>query len=665
MATGIPLSLKLKGFVIMEPRNVIPSIDDTPLVEEIFKIKSALRIELVNRTGLEALWNQLVKLYHYLGYNKTIGARVKYLVWFNERPIAAISYNQASYRVGVRDTFIDWNDEERKKYLPHVLNNNRLLILPWVHVKNLASHLIALSIKHLKHDWPLLYGVEPYLLETFVDQDKYKGTCYRAANWHYVGETSGFGKVGITYQYHGNKKGVYLYPLKKNYKQLMGCTGRHKPLRVLKKSNKYLEMVSMQLQKNTWHEGILEEAKVPDIIDKLPEMFNNYINRFADCFKRAEPIANLYAYTRGLLSNLERKSVGPIALEFIDNPRGPRNLQNFMKNAQWDEEKAIKIYQEGLSERISDDEGMLTVDESGFVKKGKHSVGVARQYCGSVGKVENSQVGVFVGYSGHKGYGLISTQLFMPEKWFGEDYTQRRQDCAVPDELTFRTKPQIALDLIRKIEESELFKAKWIGMDCLYGNSKEFLDAISDKYWYFADIHNNTQVWRTQPTFKVPEYKGRGPRPTIMAATTPTEHVSKIAGDETIPWVKMYLGEGSKGPIHSDIKCLQIYRAFAKETCEVPRKSCWLFIRRSEEGVIRYSISNAPVDIPTSELCKASLMRWPIEQCFNEAKDELGMDHYEFRSWTAWHRHMLLVSIASSFLLEIRLQVIDKKKVRS
>lgn len=646
----------------MKPKNIIPSIDDTPLVENILKIKSALRIELVNRTELEAFWNQLVKSYHYLGYNKTIGPRVKYLVWFNERPIGAISYNQAAYKLGVRDIFIDWSQEERKKNLPHVLNNNRFLILPWIHVKNLASHIISLSIKQLKHDWPLIYGVEPYLLETFVDQEKYKGTCYRASNWHYVGETSGYGKVGITYQYHGNKKGVYLYPLKKNFKQLMGCTGKHKPLRVLKKSKKYLEMVSMQLQKNTWNEGILEEAKVPDIIDKLPEMFNNYMNRFVDCFKRAEPISNLYAYMRGLLSNLERKSVEPIALEFIDNPRGPRNLQNFMKNAQWDEEKAIKIYQEGLSERLSDDEGMLTVDESGFVKKGKHSAGVARQYCGSVGKVENSQVGVFLGYSGSKGYGLISTQLFMPEKWFNEDYEKLRQECAVPNELTFRTKPQIALDLIHKIEESGLFKAKWIGVDCLYGNSKEFLDAISEKYYYFADIHNNTLVWRTQPTFKVPEYKGRGVHPKKMSATTPAESVSKIAKDDTIPWSKMYLGEGAKGPIYSDIKCLQIYRDFSEENGDISTRSCWLFMRRLEDGQIRFSVSNAPINTSIAELCKASLMRWPIEQCFNEAKDKLGMDHYEIRSWAAWHRHMLLVFMASGFLLEIRLLATDKKK---
>src|SRR5680860_155408 len=229
---------------------------------------------------------------------------------------------------------------------------------------------------------------------------------------------------------------------------------------------------------------------------------------------------------------------------------------------------------------------------------------------------------------------------------------------------TFFSLRIISIYLLREFAV-DLFKAKWIGVDCLYGNSKEFIEGISDDYWYFADIHHDALAWRVQPTFEVPEYKGRGPRPTKAAATIPAEHVSKIAGDDTIPWIKMKLGEGSKGPIYSDIKCLRIFRVFANETGKDPIKSCWLFIRRSEDGVTRFSVSNAPVDTPITELCKASLMRWPIEQCFNEAKDELGMDQYEFRSWTAWHRHMLLVFIASSFLLEIRLLMIDKKKVRS
>ena len=160
----------------------ISSIEDTPFVEEILEIRSALKIELVNRTEWEVLWNHLVKSYHYLGYNKIIGPRVKYLVWFKERPIAAISYTQASYKLSMRDTFIGWSEEERQRNLPHVLNNNRFLILPWVHVKNLASHIIALSIKRLKHDWPILYRTQPYVLETFVDRTHYKGTCYKASN---------------------------------------------------------------------------------------------------------------------------------------------------------------------------------------------------------------------------------------------------------------------------------------------------------------------------------------------------------------------------------------------------------------------------------------------------------------------------------------------------
>jgi len=124
----------------------------------------------------------------------------------------------------------------------------------------------------------------------------------------------------------------------------------------------------------------------------------------------------------------------------------------------------------------------------------------------------------------------------------------------------------------------------------------------------------NVLVWRTQPTFEVPKYKGRDPLPKKMVATTPSESVAKIAEDDTIPWQKMYLGEGSKGPIYSEIKAIRIYRVFPEENGEVSIKSCWLYIRRSEDGQTRFSVSNAPDSIPVAELCKASLMRWSIEQ---------------------------------------------------
>ena len=420
----------------------------------------------------------------------------------------------------------------------------------------------------------------------------------------------------------------------------------------------------MQLQTNDWHPALLEEAKVKDAAERLPEMLKNHMGRFHDCFQRSEQEFNGNIYMQGLLSKLERKSIEPIALEFNPDKRGVRNLQYFMKDANWNDKQASAIYQQGLAQKIAEPEGMFTIDESGVAKKGNQSVGVARQYCGSVGKVENSQVGVYLGYSNPKGgYGLIASRLFMPEKWFSDEYKERRTKCLVPEGLAFQTKPEIAMDLLRETEKAGAFQAKWVGMDSLYGNNKAFLNAIPEKYWYFADIHNDALVWRSEPTFEIPLYKGAGRKPTRQVPTTKPEKASTIANDPSIPWRNVHLGEGSKGPVYAQIKCVRVYRAFKMEDGTYEGEACWLFIRRREDGETRYSVSNAPEETQESQLCVASLMRWPIEQCFNEMKDQLGMDHVEARSWAAWHRHMLLVFIAYEFLLSVRLLVIDKKKI--
>jgi SRSO17 transposase len=215
---------------------------------------------------------------------------------------------------------------------------------------------------------------------------------------------------------------------------------------------------------------------------------------------------------------------------------------------------------------------------------------------------------------------------------------------------------------IKEVEQSNIFEARWIGVDSLYGNSKEFLRALPAKYWYFADVSNDTQVWLSMPTFSIPEYNGRGRKPTKLEPSIKSKKVADISNDETIPWKNVYLGEGSKGSIYSNVKCIRVFKDFSTEYNQFDMEECWLYIREREDGEIRYSISNAPADIDETELHKASLMRWPIEQCFLEMKDQLGMDHCEARSWPAWHRHMLLVFIAYEFLLDIRLLVTDKKK---
>lgn len=637
-----------------------PNIDTTPLEKNIQEIKESLRIELVSNTGFEVLWDILIEKYHYLGSSKAMGLRLKYIIWADDIPISAIGFNQAVYKLGVREKFINWSDKEKDEYLKHALNNNRFLILPWVKIKNLASHILSLSIKNVCVDWQRLYGSEPYFIETFVDKSKYTGTCYKASNWLYIGDTKGFKKVGKNYVYHGNCKLVYLYIIKKNYKKIINCSGR--PCQILKKWRKPLEMIYMQLQDNNWNSELLKEANIRGIAKNLTSMLKSHVEKYNECFYRVEQTFNANIYIKGLLSNIERKSIEPISLELNPSPNGVRNLQNFMKKTNWDSEKAENIYQKSLSEKISVPNGMITIDESGNRKKGNNSVGVARQYCGSIGKVDNAQVGVFLGYSSSKVYGLISSRLFMPEKWFEEEFKSKRKACDVPKDLTFKTKPQIATDLLKELIEKDFFEAKWVGVDCLYGNNKEFLKSIPENYYYFADIPCNTKIWLEEPEIGVAKTSKKTSKSLKEKPLTTGIKVSNIANCDKIPWKNVYIGESSKGPIYADIKCLRIYKDFSTEERKIDIQECWLFIRRREDGEVRYSISNAPADIDEKELREASIMRWPIEQCFQEMKDQLGMDHCEARSWTAWHRHMLLTFIAYEFLLNIRITTVDSKK---
>ena len=276
---------------------------------------------------------------------------------------------------------------------------------------------------------------------------------------------------------------------------------------------------------------------------------------------------------------------------------------------------------------------------------------MARQYCGNLGKVDNCQSGVFVGYAGEKGYGLLDCRLYMPEKWFGEEYAERRGKCRVPEDLEFRTKVEIAAELIEKVRRSGRFPARWLGCDATFGSSWEFLDRISEHYWYFAQVRSSTLVWTDNPQRRPADYGGTGrpPRkPQVIGGRRVT--VKDLAADPQLQWKTVKLGEGAKGPIRSEVAMLRV----AEERDGLPGAERWLFIRRYDDGHLKYALSNAPADIPFKELVRASTLRWPIEQCFQEGKGQLGMDHYEHRSWPAWHRHMLFVFLAGLFLLDLR-----------
>ncbi len=198
--------------------SVLPDVDDTHL-EGTASDLAPIKLTMVRRTSHEGLWNYLVHRYHYEGFRIIVGSHLKYIAWADDRPIACLSWSSSVFRIASRDRFIGWENAARSANIRHVVNNNRFLILPWVKVKNLASHLLGLSARAIGKDWKESYGYPPYLLETFVDQGRFAGTCYKAANWTLVGETAGYAKKNNRFYEHGRKKDVLALPLVRDFRK--------------------------------------------------------------------------------------------------------------------------------------------------------------------------------------------------------------------------------------------------------------------------------------------------------------------------------------------------------------------------------------------------------------------------------------------------------------
>lgn len=395
----------------------------------------------------------------------------------------------------------------------------------------------------------------------------------------------------------------------------------------------------------------------PRDVEQLLEELERYHGQFAAAFRRTEQAEWSHVYLQGLLSDSSRKTVEQMALEMGKNVR---TMQHFVGQSPWSTEPALAVHQALMAETLGEEDGVALIDESGVVKQGAHSVGVSRQYCGAVGKVANSQVGVFLGYVSRRGYSLADGRLFLPECWFGPDYADRRQACGVPDKLVFQTKPQIGLDLLRKAVDRGSLPFRWVAADSLYGDSPEFRDGVAamDK-WYFTEVSCSTQVWRQRPQVWIPPWSGRGRRPTRLRLRIPSDRPMRV--DRLIhhlpahAWVRMTVKEGSKGPMVCDFAFLRITEARAG----LPGPDLWLVVRRnvSDPTHIKYFLSNAPSDLSLDELARLSAMRWPVETAFEESKGELGLDHYETRSWLGWHHHMLLTFLAHHFLVRLRVQL--------
>jgi len=391
-------------------------------------------------------------------------------------------------------------------------------------------------------------------------------------------------------------------------------------------------------------------------VERFLDELTNYMELFKPAFQRVEQLKRSQTYLRGLLGNATRKNVEQMALGLGEKVR---SMQYFVGQSSWAEEPVLAVHQRLVGETLGEVDGVALIDESSVVKQGHESVGVAAQYCGSVGKVANGQVGVYLGYASRKGYSLIEGQLFMPDEWFEEEHAEQGVVCGVPEDLVYQTKPEIGLDLLKKAVKRGNLPFHWVTADALYGDSPAFRDGIEALgKWYFTEIKNTTPIWRTQPKVYVPKWRGRGRRPTrlrLCAANQRPLQVKQLVRD--LPqkdWVHAILKEGSKGPIVCDFAFLRV----TESRGTLPAKELWLIIRRhlDDPSVVKYYFSNAPADTPLIEFVRISGMRWPIEIIFEEAKGEVGLDHYEMRSWVGWHHHMFLVSLAHHFLVRLRIR---------
>jgi SRSO17 transposase len=391
-----------------------------------------------------------------------------------------------------------------------------------------------------------------------------------------------------------------------------------------------------------------------DIHQMVAELKSYYQDLKPD-FERCDQAAHGWVYLKGLLSDLPRKVTERIALRFGVNVR---SLQHFIGQSGWQWEGMLKRHQARVVETLGEADGVVLVDECGMVKQGEHSVGVAPQWCGSVGKVANSQVGVYLGYASRKGHSFLDARLFLPEEWFAETHTEMRQVCGVPAGLSYQTKPEIALALLENVCQRGTLPFQWVAADALYGDSPDFRDGIAAlNKWYFVEVRCTTQIWLERPEVAVPPWKGKGRRPTRLRLCNP-QHKALPVKDlarqlPSTAWVRAKIKEGAKGPLVCDFVCLRGIEV----RNGLPDQELWLVIRRNlqDPTEIKYYFSNAPASLDPAELVRMCGMRWPVEIIFRTGKVEVGFDHYELRSWLGWHHHMLFAFLAHHFLVRMRI----------
>jgi SRSO17 transposase len=376
------------------------------------------------------------------------------------------------------------------------------------------------------------------------------------------------------------------------------------------------------------HEGDLS------LLSQAAEALAEVQARIGPRFRRSEARSRARRFLEGLLAPVERKNGWQLAEALGE--RGPRGIQRLLSEADWDQDAVRDDLRAYVLAHLGADRGILVVDETGFLKKGKKSVGVARQYSGTAGRRENCQIGVFLLYASPQGAAFLDRELYLPEEWTKDPV--RCREAGIPEAVAFATKGILAQRMLARAFAAGV-RAEWVVGDTVYGYEelRSWLERLQQPY--VLAVPETHPVWM----------QGRAQPVGLIAALLPQE-----------AWTTLSAGEGSQGPRLYDWTWLEVD---AEPTARGSWRS-WILIRRSlsQPNKRAYYRAWGPPEIQLSELVRVAGRRWTIEEGIEEAKGEVGLDQYEVRTWTGWYRHVTLALLAHALLVVLRAQAREETK---
>jgi SRSO17 transposase len=397
----------------------------------------------------------------------------------------------------------------------------------------------------------------------------------------------------------------------------------------------------------------------------LRPMLARFLKRFDDCFARKDTRAHLSVYVEGQLSDLQRKSVEPIALA-ADVP--VRTLQEFLSQHRWQEDLSRDRLQQIVAEEHAHPHSVGIIDETSFVKQGKKTPGVQRQYLGTVGKQENGIVSVHLAYAADDFHCLLDGELFLPESWANDP--ARCREAKIPETMTYRPKTEIALELYDRARANGVHFT-WLTFDEWYGGKPAFLQALEGRQQPFvAEVPRTLMGWIDPPRVTERPFhrrRGRGRKtPRIVAGSRPAQSVEHLfwwrPALKEQDWQRWRVKDGQKGPMIWEVKHVPFY---LQGPDGLPGPRWHLVVARNvlDPAEMKFFVSNASPEVSVGTILLAAFSRWRVERCFEDGKGEIGLDHYEGRRYPGLKRHLILSAISYLFLARTN-QRLRGKKIR-